>query len=84
MYMMDYHITNIITPDNKIDDDLGYMNILINDEIIYTYNVTLNHKINEYKEGSKVIYILIVILIILAIIILCTNILSKNKIQKKR
>lgn len=80
----DYHITNIITPDNKIDDDLGYMNILINDEIIYTYNVTLNHKINEYKEGSKVIYILIVILIILAIIILCTNILSKNKIQKKR
>ena len=80
----DYHITNIITPENKVGDDLGYMNILINDEIIYTYNATLNHKIYEYKEQSKVIYILIVILIILFTIFLCTNKISRNKLQKKR
>lgn len=75
----EYHITNQITPENKIGDNLGYVDIIINDEIIDTYHVYLKEEIFSYQKESKIILVIIIALIFVAIILLCTNILTLNK-----
>lgn len=77
--IVDYHITDKITPDNNKGDNLGYIDILVGDNIIETYNIYLNDEIYSYQEESKVSIILIIILLCLIFIILCTNLFNFKK-----
>ena len=80
----DYHIANIITTDNKKGDTLGYIDILVGEEVVATYNVYLKDNIYKYQEQSKTMIVLMIVLVFLIIIILCTNIISNKKHKKKR
>lgn len=80
----EYHITNLITPNNKIGDNLGYVDIIIDDEIIDTYHVYLKEEIFTYQKESKIILILLIAFIFIALILLCTNILTLTKRKKEK
>lgn len=77
----EYNIVNNLTPENKIGDNLGYVDIIIDDEVIETYHVYLRDDIFSYKKESKLIIIIIVGLIFFALILLCTNIMA---IERKK
>lgn len=78
----DYNITDTITTDNKIGDNLGYIDILVDGDIIYTYNIYLND--NIFHEDESHFAILIIIgLAFLIIILFSVNILNKPKSSKK-
>lgn len=73
------NITDKITPENKIGDNLGYVDILVNGELVDTYHVYLKDEIFKYQKESKVAIIAIILLIFISLILLCTNILTINK-----
>lgn len=75
----DYHITNLITPDNKMGDNLGYVDILIDNEVIETYHVYLKDEIFSYQKESKIIIIIIIALIFFSIVLLCTNVINFDR-----
>lgn len=75
----DYHIVDKLTPENKIGDNLGYVDILVNNEIIDTYHVYLHDEIFSYQKESKIIIIIIIALIFIIIVLLCTNIMNFEK-----
>lgn len=77
----EYNIVNNLTPENRIGDNLGYVDIMIDDEIIETYHIYLRDDIFSYKKEPKVIVIIIVALIFFAIVMLCTNIMV---LERKR
>lgn len=77
----EYNIVNNLTPENKIGDNLGYVDIKIDDETIDTYHIYLRDDIFSYQKESKVIIIIIVALIFFAIVLLCTNLMT---LERKR
>lgn len=76
---IDYQIANKITPENKIGDNLGFVDILVNGEVIETYDIYLKDEIFSYQEETTVPVIAIVILVFISLIILCTNLFSFKK-----
>jgi hypothetical protein len=74
--LIEYHITDKITPDNKKGDNLGFVDILVGDEIIYTYNIYLNDEIYTYQEQKRISIVLIIGLLLFIFILLCTNIFN--------
>mgnify|MGYP001107161386 CR=1 FL=1 len=72
----EYHVANLITPKNKIDDNLGYVDILVDNEIIDTYHIYLKDEVFSYQKESKIIMIIIIGLIFFIIILLCTNMMN--------
>lgn len=79
---LDYHITDTISPDNKVGDNLGYVDIYVGNQLIDTYNVYLTEEINSPEEETKIMILLIVALAFLSLILLCTNIFGFIKRKK--
>ena len=87
---LEYNITDKLTTDNKTGDIIGYVDILVDNELIETYNVYLKDDITSPEKQSKLMILLIVTLLFLALILLFTNLLgfykkknTKIKITKK-
>lgn len=78
----DYNITDTITKDNKAGDNLGYIDVLVDGNIIYTYNVYLNDDIYYEKESHTFIFIIIGLALII-IVLFSVNVLVKPKKKKK-
>lgn len=76
---VEYHIADKITPNNKKGDNLGYIDILVGDNIIDTYDIYLKDEIYTYQEESKVSILVIIGLLALIFIILCTNMFNFKK-----
>lgn len=74
-----YNVTKQLTPNDEVGENLGYMDILVNNEVIYTYNIYLQDKIYSYHEQSKKVLIMIIILAFIIIILLCTNLFNSKK-----
>lgn len=75
----DYHLVNDISYTNKVGDNLGYVDIYVNDELIKTYHIYLKDKIFQYTPRSRIVIIIIIILVFISLIILCFNIFSVKK-----
>lgn len=78
----DYHIVNVITPKNKVGDNLGYVDILINGQVVDTYGVYLKDEIFSYQEPSKIIVLVLIGLTFLILVLLCSNLLSRKPKHK--
>lgn len=77
---LDYHIANKITPANKVGDNLGYIDIIVDGEIISTYNIYLRDEIFTYPEKTDDPTIIIIIAIVFfALVIMCTNLFQVKK-----
>lgn len=75
----DYRIADKITPLNRKGDILGFVDILLNGEVVETYNVYLKEEIYRYVEPSKIIVLIIIALAFLIIVLFGVNLLSKRK-----
>jgi len=73
---IEYHIVDKIDATMKKGSNLGYVDILIEDEVIDSINVYLNDKIFTRQEESRMILIIIIGLIFAVLVLLCTNILN--------
>ena len=73
----DTHIIDTISSENDLGDNLGYVNILVGNELVSTYNVTLTKKINkreikevvisEVKKDNRTLYFLLACLLVLVL-----------------
>ncbi len=88
----DYHLADYITNENKIGDNLGFIDILIGDEVVETYHVYLYDEIFiDDRKTSTGFLVIIILLIFLCIILLCINLLitprkvkiKQTKVRKK-
>lgn len=77
--VVEYHIADKITPNNKKGDNLGYVDILVGNEVIATYDVYLKDEIYLYQEQKKTSIIVIITLLVIIFILLCTNIFNMKK-----
>ena len=77
----DYHLVDSISYENEVGDNLGYVDIYVNDEIIKTYNIYLKDKIFKYTPRSREIIVIIIVLVFIILIIICFNIFSVKKIK---
>lgn len=75
----DYHLVNSISWENKVGDNLGYVDIYANDEIIATYNIYLKDEIFKYTPRSRTIIITIIILVFVSLTMICFNIFTKKQ-----
>lgn len=76
---VEYHISDKITPNNKKGDNLGYIDVLVGNEVIETYDFYLNDEIYLYQEQKKISIIIIIGLLTIIFILLCTNIFNTKK-----
>lgn len=76
---LDYHITDKITPSNKVGDNLGYVDVIVDDTVITTYNVYLKDEIFSYQEETKSSLTIIIAITFIIVVLLCTNLFSKKK-----
>ncbi len=76
---LEYHIADKIDSTNKIGDNIGYIDILVNNQVISTYNVYLRDQIFKIEETPQKSIIIIVILIFFALAIFCTSIITSKK-----
>ncbi len=79
----EYHITDMISSTNEIGDNLGYIDILSNGEVINTYNVYLKDNIYSLTRESKIIITAVVVLVIFIIAMMAANLSSKPKRRKR-
>ncbi|MBR4694425.1 MAG: D-alanyl-D-alanine carboxypeptidase [Bacilli bacterium] len=80
----EYHITDSITNENIIGDNLGYVDILLNGEVIDTYNVHLRDDIFKSAKTSKIIILVILGLLIFIISMLAANMFAVTKKEKRK
>ena len=76
---LDYHITDSISPDNKIGDNLGFVDIKVGDQIIESINIYLKDDIFSYQKRSLMALGLIICFISFGLILLFINIFVKKK-----
>ncbi len=78
---VEYNVTDKITPKNKKGDNLGYIDILVGDNVVSTYNVYLKDQIFQIEdtEPKKNSIIFIIGLILFIFILLCTNLFNVKK-----
>ena len=79
----DIHIASKITPDNKKGDNLGFVDILLGNEVIATYDIYLTDDIYTYKEEERIPIIVTIILLFLVFIILIVNIFTRKPKKSK-
>lgn len=75
----DYHLVSSISWENKVGDNLGYVDIYVNDEVIATYNIYLKDEIFKYTPRSRTIIITIIILVFISLTMICFNIFTKKQ-----
>ncbi len=80
---LDYHITDKITPDNKVGDNLGYVDIYIGEQLIDTYNVYLKEEIFAPEKESRIVILFIVTLAFLVLVLISLNIVGIFTRKKK-
>ena len=73
-----------ITNENIIGDNLGYVDILLNGEVIDTYNVHLRDDIFKSAKTSKIIILVILGLLIFIISMLAANMFAVTKKEKRK
>ncbi len=78
----DYHVADKLTSLNKIGDNLGFVDVKIDDEVIATYHVYLKDEIFSYQKESKKIILIIVILAVIAILLMIINFFVKPRRTK--
>ncbi|HAB65808.1 MAG TPA: hypothetical protein DCE23_00425 [Firmicutes bacterium] len=76
---LDYHLSDYITPENKIGDNLGFIDIYVGNDLVKTYNIYLHDEIFSPERKSTTIIIIIILLIFLCLILLCINLLITPK-----
>jgi len=76
---VDYHIVNKINANTKKGTNLGYVDILVGDEVIDSINIYLNDKIFTRQEESRITIIIILGLIFAVFVLLCTNLLNYRR-----
>ena len=79
----DIHIASKITPDNKKGDNLGFVDVLLGNEVIATYDIYLTDDIYTYKEEERIPIIVTIILLFLVFIILIVNIFTRKPKKSK-
>lgn len=79
----DIHIASKITPDNKKGDNLGFVDILLGNEVIATYDIYLTDDIYTYKEEERIPIIVTILLLFLVFIILIVNIFTRKPKKSK-
>lgn len=80
---VDYNITDSILATYNQGENLGYIDIKVNNEIIKTQHIYLKDKLYTLKEVPRNIIIIILSLIILVFIIFISNLFTKKKKKKK-
>jgi len=73
---IEYHIVDNINANTKKGSNLGYVDILVGDDVVETINIYLNDKIFTRQEESRLIMIIIIGLAFAVFVLLCTNILT--------
>ena len=74
-----YNITKVIDNTYKKGDNLGYVDVVIGDDVIYTYDVYLNDNIFEKTSPSSVLVIVLIIFGMAIFVLLFINVLlGKN------
>lgn len=77
----DIHIVDKLNPLNKKGDNIGYIDILLGDEIVHTHNLYLEENIPKIKAQTTIkIFIFISLLCLIVIIFLLT--IPKRKRKK--
>ncbi len=78
---IEYNVTDKITPKNKKGDNLGYIDILVGDNIVSTYNIYLKDQIFQIEdtEPKKNSILFLIGLIVFIFILLCTNMFNSKK-----
>ena len=78
---IEYHIVDNIDANTKKGSNLGYVDILVGDDVVETINIYLNDKIFTRQEESRLIMIIIIGLAFAVFVLLCTNILTIRRIR---
>jgi D-alanyl-D-alanine carboxypeptidase (penicillin-binding protein 5/6) len=78
---IEYHIVDHINAKTKKGTNLGYVDILVDGEVIDSINVYLNDKIFTRQEESTITITIILALIFAVFVLLCTN--FSNRRRKK-
>jgi D-alanyl-D-alanine carboxypeptidase (penicillin-binding protein 5/6) len=76
---IEYHIADYITPNNKIGDNLGFIDIKVGDQLIESINIYLRDDIFSYQKRSIIALILIISFIFLGLTLLFIRIVVKRK-----
>ncbi len=79
----DYHIADVITSDNIIGDNIGYVDILLNGKVISTYDVHLRDDIFDSVRRSRTIILIVLGLLIFIVCMLIANMFAGPKKKKK-
>ena len=72
----EYHIVDTINADTKKGSNLGYIDVLVDDEVVDSINIYLNDKIFTRQEESRFIILVIIGFAVAIFVLLCTNILN--------
>lgn len=70
----EYHIVDTINANTKKGSNLGYVDILVDDEVVDSINVYLNDKIFTRQEESRFIILVIIGFSVAIFALLCLNI----------
>ncbi len=75
----DYHLVENLSTNNKAGDNLGYVDMLVDNEVVASYNVYLKEDIFAPKKESKLFLVVLVFLAFFILVLLSINIFSSKK-----
>ena len=70
-----YNITSTIDNSYSKGDNLGYVDIIIDDDVLYTYDIYLNDNIYERTSPSTVLVTVLILLVLSIFALIFINIL---------
>ncbi len=73
------HLSNKLTINSKKGEYLGFIDILVDDEIIDTHHIYLKEDIFSYQTESKIVILVIVLLVFIIIVLLSTNFIFRKR-----
>ncbi len=82
--IIDKHLVRELDPNAQKGDPLGYVDIVLDGEILKTYYLYLNDELFQYKKPSHLIILVIILLVIFMIMILTLNLLMYQKKDKEK
>ena len=82
--IIDKHLVRELDPNAKKGDPLGYVDIVLDGEVLKTYYLYLNDELFQYQKPSHLIILVIILLVIFMIMILTLNLLMNQKKDKEK
>ena len=82
--IIDKHLVKELDPNAQKGDPLGYVDIVLDGEILKTYYLYLNDELFQYQKPSHLIILVIILLVIFMIMILSLNFLMNQKKEKEK